>query len=203
MSEASADVSATPAFRHLGEREVHQGQIWRVVVATYEGPDGTVFERDVVRSPGAVAVVPLRFDCEGNPAVVLVRQYRPALDRWVLEIPAGMRDVPGEPPEVTAARELAEEAGFRPSEVVSLVLVEPSAGMTDATHHVFVASGLEPVALAPHGPEEQVLERLEVPLDEALAMVDRGEITDAKSVIGLLLTARRLAAGDGLAPPVA
>jgi 8-oxo-dGTP pyrophosphatase MutT (NUDIX family) len=190
-----------PVFRHLGEREVHEGRIWRVVVARYEAPDGSVFERDGVRSPGAVAVVPLRFDCEGNPAVVLVRQYRPALDRWVLEIPAGMRDVPGEPPEVTAACELAEEAGFHPSHIVPLVLVEPSAGMSDATHHVFVASGLEPVDLAPHGPEEEVLERLEVPLAEALAMVERGEITDAKSVIGLLMTERRLAAGDGLLAP--
>ncbi len=58
---------------------VHEGHVWRVVVAEFEGPDGTRFRRDIVRSPGAVAVVPLVFDAEGNPSVVLVEQYRPAL----------------------------------------------------------------------------------------------------------------------------
>ena len=80
----------------------------------FEAPDGRAFERDIVRSPGAVAVVPLLFDAEGMPSVVLVRQYRPPFDRYVLEIPAGMRDVPDEPPELTADRELVEEAGLRP-----------------------------------------------------------------------------------------
>ena len=86
----------TSGFRHLGDRQVHEGHIWRVVVADFESPDGRRFQRDIVRSPGAVAAVPLVFDAEGNPSVVLVRQYRPAYDRELLEIPAGMRDVAGE-----------------------------------------------------------------------------------------------------------
>ena len=61
-------------FRHLGDRQVHQGHIWSVAVGTYEAPDGSTFERDIVRSPGAVAAVPLLFDAEGNASVVLVRQ---------------------------------------------------------------------------------------------------------------------------------
>ena len=82
-------------FRHLGDREVHQGYHWRVVVADFEDPDGQSFQRDVVRSLGAVAAVPLLFDAEGNPSVVLVEQWRPTYDRAILEIPAGMRDVAG------------------------------------------------------------------------------------------------------------
>ena len=97
-------------FRHLGDRLVHQGHIWHVAVAQFEAPGGERFERDIVRSPGAVAAVPLRIDEQGDVTVVLVRQYRPPFDDFVLEVPAGMRDVPGEPTEVTAARELVEEA---------------------------------------------------------------------------------------------
>ncbi|MGA0230057.1 MAG: ADP-ribose pyrophosphatase, partial [Ilumatobacteraceae bacterium] len=89
-------------FRRVGERTVHQGHIWSVAVANFEAPDGTVFVRDIVRSPGAVGVVPLLFDPEGVASVVLVAQFRPALEREVLEIPAGMRAVAGEPPETTA-----------------------------------------------------------------------------------------------------
>ena len=109
---------------------VHQGHVWRVVVAEFEGPDGTHFRRDIVRSPGAVAVVPLVFDAEGNPSVVLVEQYRPPYGRAILEIPAGMRDVEGEPTEETARRELAEEAGLVPERLDLLDRALPSPGMT-------------------------------------------------------------------------
>ena len=99
-------------FRHLGDTDVHQGYVWRVVVAEFESPNGESFRRDIVRSPGAVGVVPLVFDPEGLPSVVLVRQYRPPYQRNLIEIPAGMRDVPGEPAAETGRRELIEEAGL-------------------------------------------------------------------------------------------
>ena len=92
-------------FRHVGDRHVHQGYVWNVVVAEFEAPDGSTFERDIVRSPGAVGIVPLAFDAEGQPSVVLVSQYRPPYERELIEIPAGMRDVEGEPAEVARARE--------------------------------------------------------------------------------------------------
>ena len=63
-------------FRHLEDRIVHQGHIWHVAVGTFESPDGDTFERDIVRSPGAVAAIPVLFDAEGVPSVVFVRQYR-------------------------------------------------------------------------------------------------------------------------------
>ncbi|MBU6316669.1 MAG: hypothetical protein KGR47_09200, partial [Acidobacteria bacterium] len=89
-------------FRHLGDRLVHQGYVWRVAVGTFEDPTGESFTRDIVRSPGAVAAVPLRFRSDGTPYVTLVSQYRAPLDTTVVEIPAGMRDVPDEPTSETA-----------------------------------------------------------------------------------------------------
>ncbi len=185
-------------FRHRGDHQVHDGHIWTVVVADFEAPDGQVFQRDVVRSRGAVAVVPLLFDAEGAPSVVLVRQYRPPLDRWLLEIPAGLRDVPGEADRDTARRELVEEVGLRAGCLEQLTEFAPSAGMTDSTVAIFLATDLTPDERVAHGPEEEHLEVVHVPLDEALAMVDRGEIVDGKTVIGLLLTERRLHRGDAV-----
>ena len=126
-------------FRLVGEREVYRGHIWRVVVGTFDGPDGSRFQRDIVRSPGAVAAVPLVFDAEGNPSIVLVEQYRPPYERTILEIPAGMRDVEGEPTEETARRELAEEAGLAPSHLEPLIELYPSPGMTDSVTTLYLS----------------------------------------------------------------
>lgn len=179
-------------FRHLGDVEVHQGFVWKVVQADFEAPDGETFRRDIVRSPGAVGVVPLVFDAEGLPSVVLVSQYRPPYERAVIEIPAGMRDVPGEPAETTGRRELVEEAGLEATEMAHLVDMYPSPGMTDSICSIFLATGCTPVDHDRHGPEERAMELLHLPLDDALAMIDRGDINDAKTVVGLLATDRRL-----------
>ncbi len=183
-----------PGFRHLVDRNVHQGHVWKVVVAEFVAPDGEVFHRDIVRSPGAVGVVPLVFDAEGLPSVVLVAQYRPPYERSVIEIPAGMRDIPGEPAELTGRRELVEEAGLEAGEMVHLLDMFPSPGMTDSVCSIFLATGCTAVDHDRHGPEEQEMEVVHVPLDDALAMIDRGEINDAKTVAGLLATDRRLRA---------
>lgn len=183
---------SSPAFRRVAERPVHQGHIWRVAVVTVEGPDGEHFERDVVISPGAVGVVPVLADAEGNFSVVLVRQYRATLDTELLEIPAGMRDVEGEPPTETARRELIEETGFAPGRLELLSTFHNSAGMTDALTYVFVATDLTPAEGVRQGPEEQAMEVLQVPLRDAVGMIGRGEITDAKTVIGVLAAERAL-----------
>jgi len=179
-------------FRHHGDREVHQGYIWKVVVAEFESPAGEWFRRDIVRSPGSVGVVPLVHDAAGDPIVVLVRQYRPPYERNVIEIPAGMRDMPGEPPAETGRRELVEEAGLVAGEMTHLLDMLPSPGLTDSVCSIFLATGCTEVDHDRHGPEEQEMEMLHVPLDEALEMIDRGEIADAKTVAGLLATDRRL-----------
>lgn len=175
-------------FRHRGDRPIHDGHVWRVVVGEFDDPMGRPFTRDIVRSPGAVAVVAL-FD---DRTVLLVRQYRAAFDSFVTEIPAGMRDVDGEDPESTARRELIEETGFDAASWRLLHRFFPSVGMTDAVLHVFLATDLREVGRAAHGVEEEHMEVHRVPLADAVAMVERGEINDAKATIGLLMAARVL-----------
>lgn len=196
MTAASVGGEPHDGFRHLGDRQVHQGHVWRVVVADFEAPDGSTFERDIVRSPGAVAAVPLVFDAEGNASIVLLRQYRPPYERDLIEVPAGMRDVDGEPPVETARRELIEEVGIVPTTLELLTELLPSPGLTDSVTTIYLASGCESGERSLHGPEEEWSEVLHVPLDEAVAMVERGEIADAKTVAGILLTDRRVRAGD-------
>jgi ADP-ribose pyrophosphatase len=155
--------------------------------STFEAPDGTEFQRDVVRHPGAVSVVPLRAD----GTVVLVRQYRAAVDAMVLEIPAGKRDVAGEAPELTAERELAEEVGLAAGRLELLSRFHNSIGFSDEFSYVFLAQDLSDVPMDRQGVEEAYLEVLELPLAEAVDMVHAGEITDAKTVIGLTMAHAR------------
>ena len=183
-------------FRRIGERTIHEGHVWNVALADFEAPDGARFTRDIVRSPGAVGVLPLVFDAEGNPSVVLVSQYRPPYERAIIEIPAGMRDVDGEETAAVARRELVEEAGLEAGELDLLTEMLPSPGMTDSVTTLYLATGCRPVPHDRHGPEEQYMELLHLPLADAVAMVEGGEITDAKSVVALLLTDRRLRSSD-------
>lgn len=179
-------------FRRVDEALVHQGYIWRLATAEFESPDGERFRRDIVRSPGAVGVVPIWMDSEGVPGVLLVRQFRAAYEEAIIEIPAGMRDVPGEPPEETARRELVEEIGMQAGRLVHLVDLYPSPGMTDSVTTVFLAQDLRETEQNLQGPEERHLEVLNVPLSEALSWVLSGVIRDAKTVAGLLLAERLL-----------
>lgn len=182
-SGGGARAPGSPGFRPLGERTRYEG--WRIslVEATFAAPDGTVFTRDVVRHPGAVAVVPLTAD----GAVVLVRQYRGALDRELLEIPAGTRDVDGEPPEQTARRELEEEAGVRAGRLRLLGSVYNTPGFCDEETLLYLAQDLEPGEPLRHGDEERYLEVVEVPLHDAVRLVATGQVVDAQTVLGLLL----------------
>lgn len=174
-------------FRRLRERSVHRGHAIDVVVADVETPDGEVVERDVVRHPGAVSVVPVDGD-----EVVLVRQYRAPAEKDLLEIPAGKRDVAGEPPEVTAVRELEEEVGYTTAALVPLATFYNSVGFSDEYSHVFLATALTPVAPSPHGPEERHMTIERWPLDAIPAAIADGRIEDAKTVIGLLAALRHL-----------
>jgi ADP-ribose pyrophosphatase len=176
-------------FRALGEEVVHRGPVVRVARATISGPDGETYEREVVHHPGAVAVVPVLDD---GRTVVLVRQYRSAVDALVLEVPAGKCDVDGEAAEVTAARELEEEVGYRATSLERLCVIHNSPGFSDERVVVFLARELQAGTAAPHGIEEEHLAVEHVALDEVDTLVADGHITDAKTVVGLLLTRDRL-----------
>jgi 8-oxo-dGTP pyrophosphatase MutT (NUDIX family) len=189
-------VSDEAEFRRLSESIIHEGYIWNLAVAEFAAPDGSTFKRDIVRSPGAVGVVPLVFDAEGNPSVVLVSQYRPPYERTLIEIPAGMRDIAGEDAAEVARRELIEEAGLTAGHLELLTEILPSPGMTDSVTTLYLATECTPVPHDRQGPEEEHMVVLHLPLDDAIAMIERGEISDAKSVVALLLTERRLRASD-------
>lgn len=174
-------------FRALDEDPIYDGWVIKVAKGRFEAPDGTVFERDVVHHPGAVAIVPI-IDSD----VVLVKQYRSALDNHLLEIPAGLRDVTGEPLADTARRELIEEVGFAAGSLELLTSVHNSVGFCDEQIHIFLGTDLSPVERElTDSPEELEMEILRVPLLDAEQMILRGEITDAKTVIGVLATLRR------------
>jgi ADP-ribose pyrophosphatase len=170
---------------------------WRISVteARFSGPDGTVFTRDVVRHPGAVAVVPATDD--GH--VLLVRQYRAAVDRNLLEIPAGTRDVEGEPPAETARRELLEEVGVDAGRMRLLTSMYNTPGFCDEETYLYLATDLAPGATARHGVEEENMEVVPVALADVDAMVASGELIDGQTILGLLL-ARQLLAGDPATP---
>jgi ADP-ribose pyrophosphatase len=127
-------------------------------------------------------------------AVVLVHQYRPAVDRWLLEIPAGTCDVDGEPLEATAVRELAEEVGLAADRLELLTRTVITPGFCDEYTSVYLATGLHPVPTDRQGAEERFMEVVEVPLDRFDAMVDDAAVIDASTILGVGLAVRRLSA---------
>ena len=179
--------SGRPGFRRLDEQIVHHGHIVDMAVATFAGDDGEEFTRDVIRHPGAVGVLPLHDD----GTVTVVRQYRAPIEAELVEIPAGIRDVADEPLATTAARELAEEVGLAAGDLELLSSFHTAAGNTDELVHVFLATDLHEVERDQQGPEEQAMTVERHPIGDLVAMIEHGEITDAKTIIGVLLVARR------------
>lgn len=156
-----------------------QARRFTVVRETQTTPDGKALTRDVVRHPGAVTILPMVDD----EHVCLLRQFRISVNRWLIELPAGTLE-PNEPPEITAGRELIEETGYtaRNLEFLHAFLLSP--GILDEQMHLFRATGLTLGATAREEGEE--IENLVVPLAEARRMIYRGEIQDAKTIVGLL-----------------
>jgi 8-oxo-dGTP pyrophosphatase MutT (NUDIX family) len=179
-------------FRRTGDREIHQGHVIRVVEASFVGPGGESFTRDVVRTPSAVSIVPVDRGADDRWEVVLVRQFRGPIEQHLLEIPAGMCDVDGEPAEETAQRELAEEAGYRARVIRPLTTYHPAAGFTDHHTTILLGVGLDQVGRSAHGIEEQHMTIERIPLDAAVALIDAGEITDGKTIVGVLMARDRL-----------
>lgn len=177
-------------FRKLDEHLVHEGHVISLATVRYEDPDGGTFEREVVHHPGAVSVVPVTDD----GLVVMVRQFRVAVDDDVLEIPAGKRDVPGEAPEITAQRELGEEVGLHAERLELLARFHNSIGFSDELSHVYLGTGLTEVPMDLQGVEEQHMRIERVPLDDVPGLIAERALTDAKSIIGLTLARARLRA---------
>lgn len=171
----------------LASRIVHVGPVFAVERREYAvdgGPSSSPLVRDIVRHPGAVAVVPVLPD----GSIVLIRNHRVAVDEWLWELCAGKLE-PGEPPADAARRELEEETGFACASIEKLGEFYTSPGFADELMRVFEASGLQPIPR-----RLEVGERIEVEaksVDEVLAMIERGEIKDGKSIAGIMLWLRR------------
>ena len=181
----------TDSFRKVDEVVLHHGYIFDLVRAEFVSPEGESFSRDIVRHPGAVSVVPVAEDGR----VIMVRQYRPALDRFILEIPAGKRDVADEPPEDTAQRELGEEIGVRAGSLQLLGTFANAPGFSDEMSWIYLGRDLETVRRDVQGIEEShmVIER--VSFDDAIAMIADGTIIDTKTVVGVHLAATLVGGG--------
>lgn len=176
----------TPAAEvTLHTEEIYNGKIIHLTVLDVRLPDGKTVKREVVKHPGAVAIVAL--DTAQN--VLFVRQYRTAAARTLLEIPAGTLN-PGEEPMACAAREMQEETGYFPDKLEALGGIFVAPGYTSEYIHLFYALAVRESRLAMDA--DEFIEVVRYPLSEALAMIERGEINDGKTVAALLRVARRL-----------
>lgn len=179
-----APESSSGPERVLESRRVYEGRVVNLRVDRVALPDGGVALREVAEHAPVVVVVPL--DEEGN--VVLVRQYRLPVRQWLLELPAGGIDA-GESVEGAVQRELQEETGHRAGRLERLGCFFTSPGYCDELMHLFLATELEPRPLVADSDEN--IEVVRMPLADALALIERGEICDAKTIIGLWAAARR------------
>ena len=166
----------------MSSRVAYQGPVLRVCIEDVELPDGRSLELEMIRHPGASAIVPF----EANGDVLLIRQFRHAVGGTIWEVPAGKLD--GDTPEVCARRELEEEAGRRAGRLVSLGNILTTPGFTDEVIHLFAAYDLEEVPTRRE--RDEFIEVVRTPLPKALELVWKGELRDAKSAMALIHAAR-------------
>jgi ADP-ribose pyrophosphatase len=174
--------------QRLEHQTVYRGRILTLEVDRIREPWGKEVEREVVRHSGAAVMVALT----GERRLVLVRQYRYAVDELLWEVPAGTV-APGESPEETARRELVEETGFFPRSLKKLAEVYPSPGFSDELMHLFLATELEERSACPE--EDETIEVKLFSLEEILGMASQGRIRDGKTLLGLMLL-RSIELGD-------
>jgi ADP-ribose pyrophosphatase len=166
-------------------REIYRGKIVHLFVESATLPNGMTFDLEVVRHPGASAVVPMKEDGK----VVLIYQYRHAAGGYIYEIPAGKLS-PGEAPEVCAAREVEEEIGYKVGKLEKLTTIFTAPGFCDEQIHLFLGTGL--VFIGQQLGDDEVLQVIEMPMEEAIHRIEDQTIRDAKSIVALELAYRRV-----------
>lgn len=171
--------------RTVHTETIYDGKIIRLEIDDVILPDGKPAKRELVRHPGAVALIPITEDGK----LVMVEQYRKALGTTLLEVPAGKLE-PGEAPEVTARRELEEETGYACDHLEWVTTFATSPGFADETIHLYTATGLRKVDQPLAGDEDEFVELLEIPVDEAVKKLVEGEIRDAKTAFAILWSER-------------
>ena len=171
----------------LSTRRVYTGRIIDLDIDTVRFPDGSTGELEMIRHPGASAVIPFLSDpSEDDPQILLIRQYRYAAEDVLWEVPAGRLDE-GEDPRDCASRELMEETGCTAKSIEHLYTMYTTPGFTDEKIHVFMATGLERGSTAHEADEFITFET--VTLSRALELIQKGEIKDAKTALSILFAA--------------
>jgi len=173
------------------QSKLHEGRVFSLVTENVTLENGVTIDLDIIRHPGASAIVPLT----ENKTLLMIRQYRHAVGDFIWEIPAGTLD-PGEIPIDCAKRELIEETGFSANTWQKLGEITPLPGYSDERIHIFFATDLSPVRQ--NLDRDEILQVHEVPFDEALKMVQRGEIEDAKTLSGLFMASLSLGPDESI-----
>ena len=172
----------------ISTRPVHSGRIVNLSIDTVRFPDGSTGDLELIRHSGAAAVLPVLSDpTTEDPQILLIRQYRYASGGYMLEVPAGRPDRPGEDWEVCARRELEEETGMVAGQLTKLIAIYTTPGFTDERIHLFLATDLK------QGTSkldlDEFVEPVVLQLSDALERVESGEINDAKTIVTLLYAA--------------
>jgi ADP-ribose pyrophosphatase len=169
-------------FKTVKSETIYDGKIVRLDVDTIESPSGQLMKREVVKHMDAVGVIAITSDGR----IVLVSQYRHAIGKNILEVPAGLLDNAGESAEDCTIRELKEETGYSASKVEEVCGFYTSAGFSDEKLYLYYAYDIQPGEHAREADEEG-MSVVEIDLDEAYQMVKQGEIEDSKTIIAILM----------------
>ena len=178
---------ADVAIRQVGSRKLYRGRVVQLTLDTFRTADGGIFQRETFRHPASVVIVPIT----KQNKVILIRQFRHALKKYIYEIPAGTSE-PNEPLASCAKRELAEEAGCRAAGWKRLFEFYPAPGVSTERMVLFRATGITPIPTPPKKDKDEYITPVTVTKNEALKMVRQNKIIDAKSIIGLLMGLERI-----------
>ena len=165
----------------IHSQPIFKGKVISLKVDDVTLPNGETSKREIVNHPGAVAIIAIT----GEGKLVVVEQYRKALERSIIEIPAGKLE-PGELPEVTAARELEEETGYGCNELTYLQSFATSPGFADEIIHLFIARGLYKIENRAAMDEDEFVELMEITVEEGERMIAQQKIFDAKTAFAIL-----------------
>lgn len=169
----------------MKSERLYEGKILNLRVDTVELPDKKYSKREIVEHPGSVAVIPITDD----GSIILIKQYRKAVERFLLELPAGKMEI-NEEPRVTAIRELKEETGYTTEKMEYLIEFYTSPGFTNEKIYLFLATNLVKEEAEQDTDEYITVEKYNI--DVLMKMIERGEITDSKTIIGILFAKKYL-----------
>lgn len=160
---------------------IYNGKIVHLQVDDVLLPDGEQSKRELIKHPGAVAIIPITPDGK----IVFVRQYRKPLEKTIVEIPAGKLEY-GERPEITAIRELEEETGYTTNNLSFVTSFYTSPGFADELMHIYMSTDLHPLDEKVPGDDDEFIELIELTLNEAKEYVAKKDIHDAKTNYAIL-----------------